>query len=157
MSDWNSIVGDFRELNSAKTQRLIISCLYQTILKQRENILTAKREDDSQFPDPHFRFLSLDEEKQLVNAKKDAKPEFKYAVEVPVTEEVVEDGKKKKKKVGVKPGEKKKGKWLTMSAELKFALMWWLKRFTKEIHNLYVHDSDECHTGFLPDDCSVFE
>lgn len=151
MSSWEEIIGLYPTLKQVKTQNKITGFLYKTILKKRSNILADCRTLDSQYEDPHYKFLSFEEEKKMSDCTdKKNKPSFTYKGDVPVTEEVVVDGAKKKKVTGKVEGDKKKGKWITMSVDIKYALVWWLSRYAKEIQDFY-----NSRDGVLPETSDV--
>jgi len=106
----------------------------------------------SNFEDPHNRFLSFEEEKALdAYTDKKNKKVPTYKIEAPVYDTITEDGKTLKKKTDkTEIVDKKKSKWLTMSGELKYVLIYWLSRFTREIEMFY-----ESRDKTLPEESEV--
>ena len=152
---WEELVGNFTQLNTGSISNKITSCIYTTMLKERELMLNEINNSVDEYVDIHNQFLSFSEEEATRNAPDPKnKPKHTFMTQIPKTEEVEVDGKKKKValkdsegKVITELGAKAKSKWITMTQDLKYALSFVILRYTKEFNDFYVENGNSFPTN----------
>ena len=149
-TDWSTVIGNYPQLTGPKITSTIMSFVYKTMLKRRDNIFNTITEFVFDLKDPHEKFLTLKEEISISTFKgeKKDKPKPMYKQVSNVYKEVEVDGKKTKEKIGTETTDKAKGKWITFSTETKWVITFMLLKYVKEIENFYNH----CENKFPSDD-----